>query len=57
MGYLSRRKALHVQTRGYYYWWEDDPIRQLVLHEKNFGWMAVTARHIYLGVLKQRMEG
>jgi hypothetical protein len=31
----------HVQTRGYCYWWEDDPIRQLVLCENNLGSMDV----------------
>jgi hypothetical protein len=26
---------------GYCYYWDDDPIRQPVLYEKNFGWMHV----------------
>jgi hypothetical protein len=28
-------------TGGYCYWWEFDPIKQLVLSEKNFSWMDV----------------
>jgi hypothetical protein len=40
-GFLSWRKALTFQTRGYCYWWEDNPIRQFVLFEKDFGWTYV----------------
>jgi hypothetical protein len=39
--FLSLWKALTCLNRGYCYWWEDDPIRELVLYEKNFGWMDV----------------
>jgi hypothetical protein len=38
---LANGLARHVQSRVYCCWQEDDPIRQFILHEKNFDWMNV----------------
>jgi hypothetical protein len=40
-GFLSRRKALTFPDKGLLLLVEDYPIRQLVLCEKDFGWMAL----------------
>jgi hypothetical protein len=42
-------KALHVQSRGCCYWWEDDPIIQLVLYKKKLsldGCLGVEPRRV-----------
>jgi hypothetical protein len=40
-GFLSRRKALTYPDQGFLLLVEDRPIRQRVLCEKDFGWMAL----------------
>lgn len=33
--------GLYILTRGYCYWWKNDPISKLVLYKKSFGWVDI----------------
>jgi hypothetical protein len=47
--HVTQKQPKHLQTRVCFYWWDDYPIRQLALCEKNFGWdlcLAVAPRSV-----------